>query len=999
MSNGGIKIPVSADLDSADISGEVDKITKKINEIGQAIAKANKVAFNPLSGTPAEIKKVIDSFEQLKRVHADLNRRINATGQKGVGLQDIDWARMYPDPRSRNRQMAQVFGYVTGGMGAGGAGGGMGGGGGGAGGGGTGHPPPASGGGFGSMAINTMQAGMRATGAGGGVAANALGTGMVSGAGAGMMGLMGGMLALGVGKIVGAVVNQVGKAEDNEVAYDKLKRTLGDVNIAFDGLKSVIKGTASNVRLTFDETARLGTQFAKLGNLTSNQYTSIKGELETGVGLSRAFGVDPSQGVGVMGQMRGMKVTNNVQESRKFALLIGETIGKSGAFAKADEVMEAMANYATLQTRASMGGANVSGFAGMYSGMVGSGIPGLDTAGTGALLARINSSLSAGGSKGEASQFFTAQVGSRMGLDPIQTQIMREGGAFSTNDSSFGKGSIAERYGISGPGGNKTFLEGSLEELRNQYGNNKGLLAQATSNHLGIGMRQAMALLSVEPNKMGEMEKYGDLTKMNAAGIGNLSKVLYGSDDDRQDIARNLQRRTGADALTLDQSNKLESTMKTGTVDEQKAILANLVASRDQERTTGSDIRDSKNILDNVKTNIAEKLVPLTLEMRHGIMHLAGAGKGKTSEEIMQEVLTADSKGRRASIAGNMDRKLSPLTERQTELQDRLRISKDDLARTYGSKPEVLASKLKEREANVTELDEISKKVKALEKEKSELLEKENTLAAKRIEDMKADFDKRRSAEDAEKSAAEDRERLLTTSSSGTGGKASSGTGAADAALKSSTASGLDDVKDPKQRTNLKSFLDTLSATEGANYNTVVGGGTFGDYSQHPNKVGLVTGDGPSTAAGRYQITGTTWKGVSKQLGLKDFSPESQDKAAIELLRRRGALDDVLAGNWDSAIRKLGDEWQSLPSGTSKNQGKRSREFFDSAMGKAQERNSGTPMPSDAAAEMKRESNRGNGFNLTVDPLKVVHENSKGEQVAPPQTLTTKVTAAKPFGA
>ena len=112
---------------------------------------------------------------------------------------------------------------------------------------------------------------------------------------------------------------------------------------------------------------------------------------------------------------------------------------------------------------------------------------------------------------------------------------------------------------------------------------------------------------------------------------------------------------------------------------------------------------------------------------------------------------------------------------------------------------------------------------------------------------------------------------------------------------------------------NVKTFLDFLAKAEGGDYNVVVGGGTFDDFSKHPGRVGLRTKEGPSTAAGRYQITKTTFDDVAPKLGLKDFSPRSQDLAAVYLLQRRGALEDVAGGNWDEAINKLGKEWASLP--------------------------------------------------------------------------------------
>ena len=113
---------------------------------------------------------------------------------------------------------------------------------------------------------------------------------------------------------------------------------------------------------------------------------------------------------------------------------------------------------------------------------------------------------------------------------------------------------------------------------------------------------------------------------------------------------------------------------------------------------------------------------------------------------------------------------------------------------------------------------------------------------------------------------------------------------------------------------NVSKFLGLLSNAEGAGYGTVVGGGSFGGFDQHPRVVGLRTADGPSTAAGRYQITKTTYDDVAPKLGIKDFSPASQDRIAIELIRRNGAYDDVVNGDFQSAMKKLGGVWASLPS-------------------------------------------------------------------------------------
>lgn len=115
---------------------------------------------------------------------------------------------------------------------------------------------------------------------------------------------------------------------------------------------------------------------------------------------------------------------------------------------------------------------------------------------------------------------------------------------------------------------------------------------------------------------------------------------------------------------------------------------------------------------------------------------------------------------------------------------------------------------------------------------------------------------------------------------------------------------------------NLRAFLIMIQYSEGTfgkdGYNKLYGGSLFQDFSRHPNqkqtKWGLT-----STAAGAYQILSKTWAELQTKLQLPDFSPTSQDKAAVELIRRRKALDDVYAGRFTEAIAKCRKEWASLP--------------------------------------------------------------------------------------
>lgn len=78
-------------------------------------------------------------------------------------------------------------------------------------------------------------------------------------------------------------------------------------------------------------------------------------------------------------------------------------------------------------------------------------------------------------------------------------------------------------------------------------------------------------------------------------------------------------------------------------------------------------------------------------------------------------------------------------------------------------------------------------------------------------------------------------------------------------------------------------------------------------------RAGFPSGVCYSSAAGAYQIIKPTWVRVKGRLGLPDFGPESQDLAAVELIRARGALADVRAGRFDVAVRRCAAEWASLP--------------------------------------------------------------------------------------
>lgn len=118
----------------------------------------------------------------------------------------------------------------------------------------------------------------------------------------------------------------------------------------------------------------------------------------------------------------------------------------------------------------------------------------------------------------------------------------------------------------------------------------------------------------------------------------------------------------------------------------------------------------------------------------------------------------------------------------------------------------------------------------------------------------------------------------------------------------------------------VRALLDTIAFAEGTHdnlgYRTLFTFDTFRSYRDHPRRVRCASYHGYrlcSDAAGRYQMISSTFDSVAKRLQLDDFSPKSQDLAAVELIRWRGGLSKIERGDFDGAIAAIRREWASLP--------------------------------------------------------------------------------------
>jgi muramidase (phage lysozyme) len=121
---------------------------------------------------------------------------------------------------------------------------------------------------------------------------------------------------------------------------------------------------------------------------------------------------------------------------------------------------------------------------------------------------------------------------------------------------------------------------------------------------------------------------------------------------------------------------------------------------------------------------------------------------------------------------------------------------------------------------------------------------------------------------------------------------------------------------------NRKAFLSMIAFSEGtynigkcSGYSALFGGGAFSSFADHPRQEFYIKRLNIFTsAAGRYQIEKGMFDAYKRLLDLPDFTPQSQDAIAIQMIKEKGALPDIDAGRIPLAIAKCASIWASFPS-------------------------------------------------------------------------------------
>lgn len=592
-----INIPINAQLNQQELSQEIKQVEQAFNELGKVAEQAGRIKFAPISKLSLEdAKRMRQEFDAMVRMSPGLRRTLQQSGQGGMSFDQVDWGKVWTDPNQRASHAHTMVSHLgpdqikamlnrhrgngdedTGG-----------------------NQPPVTG------QRNTWKraAGGAVAGIAGGAASQlgGLAGGVASGALAG--GMAGGLLGAALGGFTGAITSllgSMGEARDLAISLDALKRNLGDVNVKFTDLQQTTRGLADDYSLTDAEATTLTARYARLSG-SSKDTVALGQETGVGVGFSRAFGLEPGAGVDFFGQMRGLGVTRNADDSKRLALMIGESVAKAGDLPRMADVLAGLSQYMEASGR-SLNNAGAGGWLSSMAGLERLGIAGMSPANAANVIGSIDGSVRQGGLSEAGRNFMSGVLQREQGLNPVQAMVQLEGGAFGTGRSAFGPDSAASRFYSRFGGGTRvanwssdtTNISMLQRQLEQTYAGRPDLMSDAFANTFGTTRTQAMAWLASDPVQNDAMAKRlgrlgVDMRSVNADGISRISQI-----EANGDLSDGEKDRQALDAAT-----------------------------QHQEKTEGSEARKAAIDGGNAMVRLASEGLPMISSIQAAVLKIAG---------------------------------------------------------------------------------------------------------------------------------------------------------------------------------------------------------------------------------------------------------------------------------------------------------------------------------------------------------------------------------------
>ena len=507
-------------------------------------------------------------------------------------------------------------------------------------------------GGVGGMIRQAVSGMIRATGMGGGVAGGIMQQGvskageaeggMASAGGMGMLAKGAGIAALAyVGiKAVQKIGAKVGAAQDEATEYHDLRESVGGAAVGFEELRGMTRKLTDGMGISSAESVKLARKFAESSQIYGKGAAEgIATSVGQGTSFSRGFGLAPEQGVDFMATMRHFQASDGEKDNRKLAWMIGEAVGKTGAFSKADDVMNAIAHFAESSTRQSLNAPNVEGYAGLMGALGGLRLPGMDAAGAAGLMGKVSGSWANGG--GDAGQAMRLGWSQKYGVDAFNMPAIGDAGPWGTFNRTFGSGSalqktanpqeLARFRAISakaqaGGVGDTSFLDLEMNAISQQYGA-AALPHALMGKYQGLNYTGARALQRAHEQDGGFGKMQGNIAaalggksidNISPAQMSKLAMIQMGDSKDLMNMKDQARKLTGNQALSPEETKELAAAADTPSL---RKALTKIFAFRETE-DEGKAARQAAVDLERKFQEWATKIIPITTAIQEGVFAL-----------------------------------------------------------------------------------------------------------------------------------------------------------------------------------------------------------------------------------------------------------------------------------------------------------------------------------------------------------------------------------------
>ncbi len=469
-----------------------------------------------------------------------------------------------------------------------------------------------------------------------------------------------GMLA-GVGKLarlVPAIAAAATVAKGIQMmnrGYEDHLKVIENVDAMYKGMSSErgFKGLTEDARTLGNALLLTSAEASKV----ARDFVSASGAMDSGAlgragaagQFGRGYGMDPSASAGLFARAGLVGVGNNRASQRDFARTLAETIGGSGMFTRADQVMgdlvERIEKVATSQGRTSGAGEH-GAFSAMLQGLYAN--PAMRGGGAQSVLSSLDA---AGGRGGEMQEMFAwLAFGDAAGMDAAKVRLLQESGSETSPYDLFGDGFTKEtraelvhdklkRLSHMSPGATEReryaytsseYGYGSSQIALQQYDLMEGLRASG-----GTYSGFASWLPSATGRALGDIAP---------AGYNNLSR-LYGKRGDRsgdhvawmRSIAE--QYRDGGNVPGALGGALSDALAAGGDPDKLEALLPKIVAAADAIGTAQDKELSAKARLATEFESLASAMHPVNLAMKEVAIN------GASAANALKELALSTGKG------------------------------------------------------------------------------------------------------------------------------------------------------------------------------------------------------------------------------------------------------------------------------------------------------------------------------------------------------------------